>query len=321
VKAIVIRKYGSPDVLEVQEVDKPVAKDDELVVRVHALSMNPLDWHMMRGWPLIMRTQMGLRRPKNDRLGTDFAGRVESIGANVKDFKPGDEVFGQPWRSCAEYVCATESALVGKPANLTLEQASAVPVAGVTALQGLRDRGRIQPGQKVLIDGASGGVGTFAVQIARSFGTEVTGVCSTGNVEMVRGLGADRVIDYTKEDFTRGAARYDLILDNTGKRSLTSLRRALVPNGTLVLIGGGDGHWFAPLPRWLLAKVLSRFVGQRLVTHVAATNRADLLVLKGLIESGKVTPVIDRTYPFGDTSAALRYLEAGHARGKVVVTV
>jgi NADPH:quinone reductase-like Zn-dependent oxidoreductase len=319
-KAIAQDVYGSPDVLELREIEKPVVADGEVLVRVHAASVNPADWHYMRGQPYIARIAFGLPQPKEKVRGSDLAGQVEVVGKNVKGLEAGDEVFGCCPRAFAEYVCAAENRFVRKPAGATLEQAAAVPIAGVTALQGLRDHGRLQSGQKVLINGASGGVGTFAVQIAKSFGAEVTGVCSTQNVDMVRSIGANRVIDYKREDFAESGEHYDLVLDTVG-RSLSGCRRALTPNGTLVLIGGSAGRWIDGLGGVVKARALSPFVRQRLVSFVARVNNEDMVVLKDLMGAGKVTPVIDRTYPLSETPEAIRYLEAGHARGKVVITV
>lgn len=320
-KAIVCPRYGSPDVLELKEIDLPVAEDDQVLVRVHAASVNPLDWHRMRGQPYIMRAGEGRTRPKSPGLGADLAGTVEAVGGNVTHVRPGDEVFGMSQRTLAEYVCVSEQGLAPKPANLTFEQAAAVPVAAITALQGLRDKGRIQPGHKVLINGSAGGVGTFAVQIAKSFGAEVTGVCSTRNVDLVRSLGADQVVDYTQDDFARRGQRHDLILDAVGNRSLWDFRRSLTPKGTLVFAGGGGGRLLGPLSRPLRALVLSPFVGQRIVFFMANRSRDDLIFLKELIEAGKVTPVIDRSYPLSEVPEAIRYLEQGHAQGKVVITI
>ena len=321
-KAIVYDKYGSPDVLELKEIDKPAVGDDQVLIRVRAASVNPLDWHFMRGRPFFLRIKAGLRKPKVIRLGVDAAGTVESTGGNVRRFKPGDEVFGGCTGAFAEYACASEKALAPKPANLTFEQAAAVPIAALSALQGLRDKGRIQAGQKVLINGAAGGVGTFAVQIAKAFGAEVTGVCSTRNVDMVRSIGADRVIDYTQEDFTRNGQRYDLILDSVGNYSLSAFRRALTAKGTLVMVGGPDkGRWIGPMAGMLKVVVLSRFVSQKLLPFLAKRSHEDLVFLKDLLETGKVTPVIDRRHPLSDVPEAIRYLEEGHARGKVVITV
>ena len=322
-KAIVYREYGSPDVLGLQEVAKPVPKDDEVLVRVHAAALNPLDWHLLRGLPYIVRPTAGWLKPKRNIPGVDVAGIVEAVGRNVTEFQPGDEVFGEKSRACAEYVCGSEKLFVRKPANLTMEQAAAVPVGAVTALQALRDKGRVQPGQKVLINGASGGVGTFAVQIAKSFGTDVTGVCSTPNVELVRSLGADHVIDYTRENFTRSRQRYDLIVDNVGNHSLMALRRVLAATGTLVVVGidPSKGNWIGPLVRMLGAQVLSRFGSRKLGFMLTDMKREDLLFLTELIEAGKVTPVIDRRYPLSEVPDAIRYLETMRARGKVVITV
>ena len=322
-KAITYHTYGSPDVLEFQEVDEPVVNDDEVLVRVRAASANPRDWHLMRGLPSIMRLRFGLRRPTSSLLGSDMAGRVEAVGKNVTRFRPGDEVFAHVLAGgFAEYTCVPEDFLGLKPANLTFEQAAAVPLAALTALQGLRDHGRIQPGQKVLIIGASGGVGTFAVQVAKAFGADVTGVCSTRNVDMVRSIGADHVIDYTQEDFTRSGQRYDLILQLAGTRSPSDCRRALTSKGTLLLSSGeSDGRWIGPIDRIIKAVVLSPFVGQRLAPFLARQSREDLQTVRELIEQGKLSPVIDRTYPLSEVPEAIRYLEEGHARGKVVITV
>jgi NADPH:quinone reductase-like Zn-dependent oxidoreductase len=322
-KAIVYHEYGSPDVLELQEVDKPVVKDDEVLVRVRAASANPADWHFMRGLPYVMRPQSGLRKPKSSVLGRDIAGQVEAVGKDVTGFRPGAEVFANVEAGgFAEYTCVAEDLLVLKPANLTFEQAAAVPLASLTALQGLRGAGRVQPEQKVLIIGASGGVGTFAVQIAKSFGADVTGVCSTRNVELVRALGADHVIDYTEADFTQSGRKYDLIFQLAGTRSPSDCRRALTSKGTLVLSSGeSGGRWIGPVDRIITAAVLSPFVSQRLGTFLTKANKDDLQFLKELIETAKVKPVIDRTYSLSQTPKAIRYLEEGHARGKVVITV
>jgi NADPH:quinone reductase-like Zn-dependent oxidoreductase len=320
-KAIVYSHYGSPDVLQCEEIEKPAAGDDEVLIKVHAASVNPLDWHFMRGRPYLLRIMAGLRKPKMTRLGVDVAGQVEAVGRNVTQFKPGDEVFGNCRGAFAEYVCTSERALVVKPHNVTFEQAASVPVAGFTALQGLRDKGQIQPGQKVLINGAAGGVGTFAVQIVKSYGADVTGVCSTRNVEMVRSIGADRVIDYTQEDFTRSEQRYDLIFDSVGNRSLFALRRVLNPKGIYVVVGGPDGRWIGPLAGLIKTLVLSPFVSQKLVMFLARGGKESLTVMRDLIESGEVTPVIDRRYRLSEVPEAIRYLEKGHARGKVVITL
>jgi len=321
-KAIVYCDYGSPDVLELEDVEKCVPGDDQVLIRVRAAAVNPLDWHYMRGTPYVARMEMGLRKPKVIRLGIDYAGTVESVGGNVTQFKPGDEVLGGRTGAFAQYVCVrADRAVVLKPANLTFEQAAAVPVAAITALQGLRDEGKLQPGQKVLINGASGGVGTFAVQIAKSFGADVTGVCSTRNVDLVRSIGADRVIDYTRENFTTSGQRYDLILDNVGNHSLLDLRRALAPEGSYVMVGGPSGRWIDPLPRAFGALVLSWFVPQDMGMFVSNLNKEDLTILRDLMQAGKVTPVIDRRYTLSEVPAAIRYLEEGRARGKVVITV
>jgi NADPH:quinone reductase-like Zn-dependent oxidoreductase len=322
-KAITYHEYGSPDALEFEDVDAPVVKDDEVLVRVRAASVNPRDWHFMRGVPYFMRAQAGLRRPKSSLLGSDVAGQVEAVGTAVTRFHPGDEVFAHVQEGgFAEYAAVPEEALGLKPANLTFEQAAAVPLAGLTALEGLRDQGRVRPGQKVLIIGAAGGVGTFAVQLAKHFGADVTGVCSTRNLELVRSIGADHVIDYTREDLTQGGQRYDLIFQLAGTRSPSDLRRALTPKGTLLLSSGeSDGRWVGPMDRILKALVLAPFVSQRLSSFLAKSTTEDLQVLKELIEAGKVSPVIDRTYPLNEVPEAIRYLEEGHARGKVVVTV
>jgi NADPH:quinone reductase-like Zn-dependent oxidoreductase len=321
-KAIVYTEYGPPDVLRLTEVAKPVPKDDEVLIRIHAASVNPLDWHFMRGTPYIFRVQAGLRKPKDTRIGVDVAGRVEAVGRSVTQLKPGDEVFGACRGAFAEYVCTSGRALVVKPDNVTFERAASTPVAALTALQALRDKGHIQPGQKVLIHGAAGGVGTFAVQIARSFGADVTGVCGTRNVDMVRSIGADRVIDYTQGDFTRSGQRYDLILDMIGNHSLSDYRRALTQEGSLVLVGGpAKGRWLGPLTGMLKAVVLSPFVSQKLLLFLTRSSKEDLTVVQKLLEAGKVTPVIDRSYPLSEVPDAIRYLEEGHARGKVVITV
>jgi NADPH:quinone reductase-like Zn-dependent oxidoreductase len=321
-KAITYHRYGSPDVLELEEVDAPVPRDDEALVRVRAASVNPRDWHYLRGLPYIMRP-VGLRRPKDGGLGSDMAGQVEAVGRAVTRFRPGDEVFAHVLKGgFAEYTCVPEDALGPKPANLTFEQAATVPLAALTALQGLRDHGQVQPGQRLLIIGASGGVGTFAVQLGKLFGAEVTGVCSTRNLDLVRGLGADHVIDYTSEDFTEHGPRYDLIFQLAGTRSPSACRRALTAKGKLILSSGeSDGRWIGPIDRILAAVVLSPFVSQRLAPFEARQSRQDLEILKELIESGRLSPVIDRSYPLRETPEALRYLEEGHARGKVVITV
>jgi NADPH:quinone reductase-like Zn-dependent oxidoreductase len=320
VKAIVYHRYGSPDVLECEEIEKPIPRDDEVLIKVRAASVNPLDWHFMRGMPYFVRLMTGLRKPKITRLGVDVAGQVDAVGRNVTQFKPGDEVFGACRGAFGEFVCTSESALVVKPDNVTFEQAASVAVAALTAIQGLRDKGQIRPGQKVLINGAAGGVGTFAVQIAKSFGADVTAVCSTRNVDMVRSIGADRVIDYTQEDFTRGTQRYDLIFDLVATHSLPAYRRVLTPNGTCVL-AGGPTKVRSILTLAFEVLVLSRFVSQNFVMFVAKLNKEDLTILRDLMEAGKVTPVIDRRYKLSEVPQAIRYLEEGHARGKVVITL
>jgi len=322
-KAIVYRCYGSPDVLRFEDIEKPSPADDQLLVKIRAASVNPLDWHYMRGTPYLVRTDSGLGKPTDPRLGVDFAGTVEAVGKNVKRFKPGDEVFGGRDGAFAEYVAVREErAVVLKPANVTFEQAASVPIAGITALQALRDKGQIHPGQKVLINGASGGVGTFAVQIAKSFGAEVTGVCSTRNVPLVQSLGADHVIDYTREDFTSGTQHYDLILDNVGTHSLLEYKRVLNPKGIYVMIGStAIGNWFAFLATPIEAQILSPFVSQKFGMILAELNHKDLTILGDLMQSGKLTPVIDRRYKLSEVPAAIAYLEQGHARGKVVISV
>ena len=324
-KAIVYCDYGLTN-LKLENVEKPTPNDDQILVRVRAASVNPYDWHFIEGTPYIMRAMgVGLRKPKDTRLGVDFAGTVEAVGKNVTQFKPGDDVFGGRGGAFAEYVCPRANRAVAlKPASLTFEQAASVNIAGITALQALRDKGQIQPGQKVLINGASGGVGTFAVQIAKSFGADVTGVCSTRNVDLVRSLGADHIIDYTKEDFAKGDQRYDVILDNVPNHSLSECRRILNPNGKYVMIGGGgpnDNRWIGPFGRVIHTMVLSPFVSQKMGMMMADANQKDLTVLGDLMQSGKVKPVIDRTYKLSGVPDAIRYLEQGHARGKVIITV
>lgn len=324
-KAIVYCDYGSPAVLQLRDVQKPVPGDNEILVKVRAAAVNALDWHFMEGTPYIMRIGSGLRKPKVIRLGIDFAGTVEATGKDVKRFRPGDPVFGGRTGAYAEYVTVREDrAVVGMPANLTFEQAAAVPIAATTALQALRDEARVQPGERVLINGASGGVGTFAVQIARSYGAHVTGVCSGTNAAMVRSLGADETIDYTRQDFTQGGRQYDVIIDNVANRSLSEVRRVLAPTGRYVQIGGGgprDGIWLGPFPRIAATLVLSRFVSQKMGMLMAELRQSDLTVLRDLMQAGKVTPAIDRRYPFRQAAEAVRYVEAGHARAKVVVTM
>jgi NADPH:quinone reductase-like Zn-dependent oxidoreductase len=324
-KTIVQDEYGSPDVLKLRDIGKPETEDNEVLVHVHAAGVNPGDWAIMSGLPYIARPVYGLRKPKNAVRGTDVAGTVEAVGTGVRRLQPGDEVFGLCsglGGAFAEYASVSEDALALKPTNLSFEQAAAVPMAGLVALQALRDHGGVRAGQKVLINGASGGIGTFAVQIAKALGTEVTGVCSTRNVDLVRSIGADHVIDYTWEDFTQKDQRYDFILDNVANHSLSDLRRALTPTGTLVPNGGGfDNHWFASGGRVISAHVLNRFVSHRLRPFVVSPKFEDLLVLKEMIETGKMTPVIDRTYPLSETSQAIGHVGEGHAQGKVTITL
>lgn len=313
-RAIVYQKYGSPDDLELQEVDKPTPADGEVLVRIHATSANPLDWHFLRGTPFVVRAMAGLLKPKHQILGADVAGRVEAVGGKVTQFQPGDEIFGcgNPLGAFAEYLCLPEKGVVLKPANLSYEQATAVPVAALTALQGLRDKGQIQPGHEVLINGAAGGVGTFAVQIAKAFEAEVAGVCSTRNLEMVQSIGADRAIDYSKEDFTRTGERYDVILDLVGNRSGSDYKRALHANGILVAAASES----VLRTQWMVMTG-----GKNMVSMLTKPNHKDLGFLKDLLETGKVSPVIDRSYALSEVAEALRYLEKGHAQGKVVITV
>jgi NADPH:quinone reductase-like Zn-dependent oxidoreductase len=324
-KAIVYCDYGLTN-LKLEDIERPVPNDDQVLVRVRAASVNPYDWHFIEGTPKIMRAMgVGLRKPKDTRLGVDYAGTVEAVGKNVTQFKPGDEVFGGKTGAFAEYVCArADRAVALKPPSLTFEQAASVNIAGITALQAVRDKGQVQPGQKVLINGASGGVGTFAVQIAKSFGADVTGVCSIRNVDLVRSLGADRVIDYTKEDFAKGEQRYDVILDNVPNHSLSECRRVLTPNGKYVMIGGGgpnEGRWIGPFGRVIHTLLLSPFISQKMGMMMADTNQKDLNVLADMMQSGKLKAVIDRTYKLAEVPEAIRYLEEGHARGKVVISV
>jgi len=322
-KSIVHRCYGPPELLRYEDFPKPIPADNEVLVRVHAASVNPLDWHHLEGTPYIVRIDAGFGKPDNPRLGVDFAGTVEAVGKDVKRFKPGDEVFGGRFGAFAEYVTIREErALALKPSNVTFEQAASVPIAAITALQALRDKGQIHAGQKVLVNGASGGVGTFAVQIAKSFGADVTGVCSTRNVDMVRSIGADHVIDYTREDFTQGAQRYDLILDNVGTHSLLEYKRVLNPQGIYVMIGSTTpGNWLGFLAAPIEGLLLKPFMSQKFGMMLAELNKEDLAMLADLMQSGKLTPVIDRRYKLSDTPEALRYSEQGHARGKVVLTV
>src|ERR1700737_2378427 len=326
-KAIVQERYGTSEVLELRDIDKPVIGEGEVLVRVRAAGVNPADWAIVGCLPCIARPIYGRGKPKNRVRGTDVAGEVEAVGASVTRFRPGDAVFG--WcghlgGAFAEYVSVSEDALVPKPANLTFEQAAAVPMAGTVALLAVRDYGKVQAGQKVLINGASGGVGTFAVQIAKSLGADVTGVCSTRNVDLVRSLGADHVIDYTKEDFAKGAERYDVILDNVPNHSLSECRHILSPKGKYVMIGGGgpnDSRWVGPFGRLIHALLVSPFIGQEMGMMMADANQKDLTVLADLMQSGKVKPVIDRTYKLSEVPAAIAYLEEGHARAKVVITL
>src|SRR5207248_8334931 len=324
-KAIVYSDYGLSN-LKLENIEKPVPNDDQILVKVRAASINPYDWHFVEGTPYVMRAMgVGLRKPKEIRLGVDFAGTVEAVGKNVTQFKPGDEVFGGRDGAFAEYVCRRAvGAVAPKPAGLTFEQAASINIAGITALQGVRDKGKVQPGQKVLINGASGGVGTFAVQIAKSFGAEITGVCSTRNVELVQSLGADHVIDYTKEDFAKGDQHYDVILDNVGNHSLSEYRRLLTPNGIYVLIGGGgvnEQGFLGGLAKALNAAIYSRFVKQNMGMMMADPSTKDLTLLADMVQSGKIKPVIDRTYKsLSEVPEAIRYVEEGHARGKVVIT-
>jgi NADPH:quinone reductase-like Zn-dependent oxidoreductase len=325
-KAIVHCDYGLAN-LKLADIEKPTPADDQILVRVHAVSVNPYDWHFVEGTPYVMRAMgVGLRKPKDIQLGVDFAGTVEAVGKNVTQYKPGDDVFGGREGAFAQYVCRRAMGSVApKPAGLTFEQAASINIAGITALQGVRDKGKVQPGQKVLINGASGGVGTFAVQLAKNFGAEVTGVCSTRNVELVQSLGADHVIDYTKEDFTKGDQKYDVILDNVANHSLSECRRALTPNGIYVLIGGGgvnEQGFVGALGKALNAAIYSRFVKQKMGMMMADPSTKDLTLLADMMQSGKIKPVIDRTYKsLSEVPDAIRYLEQGHARGKVVVKV
>lgn len=322
-KAIVQDGYGSPDVLELREIDIPTPGDDQLLVRVHAAGVDPGVWHLMAGEPYMIRLGMGFRGPKEPVKGMDVAGTVEAVGKDVTGFKPGDEVYGADLGAYAEYACVSAGRCAPKPANLSFEQAAAVPVSGCTALQGLRDKGRLRPGQKVLVIGAGGGVGTFAVQLAAAIGADVTGVCSAAKADLVRSIGASAVIDYAREDFVDGERRYDVILDTAGNRPLTAMRRALTPAGRLVIVGGeGGGRWTGGfLERMARASALSLFAGRKLMGLSAKVNQKDLLILQNLIEAGKVTPIIDRTYPLGEAAAAIRYMHEGRARGKVVITV
>jgi NADPH:quinone reductase-like Zn-dependent oxidoreductase len=321
-RAVVYHRYGPPDVLQFEEIKKPTAGDNEVLIRVRAASVNPYDWHFMRGEPYLLRLMAGPRKPKYTQLGVDVAGEVEAVGRNVTHFKPGDHVFGMCRGAFAEYARAAESAVVMKPENVTFEQAASVGIAALTALQGLRDKGHIQPGQNVLVNGAAGGVGTYAVQIAKAFGADVTGVCSSRNVEMVRTIGADRVIDYTREDFTRNGQRHDILLDCVGNRSLAACRRVLSPRGIYVGAGGTAGRWMiGPLVGSITAPALSLFGSRKFVSLLAKSSKEDLTLMHELLKSGKVTPIIDRQYTLSEVHEAIRYLEEGHARGKVVISV
>ena len=322
-KAIVQDSYGSADVLELRDVDKPKPGDDEVLIRVHAAGVDPGVWHLMTGLPYLVRVMgFGIRKPKIRIRGSDVAGTVEAVGRNVTQFKEGDPVYGTCDGSFAEYACAKAERFAPKPANLSFEQAAAVPISGMTALNGLRDAGKIQSGQNVLIIGAAGGVGTYAVQLAKAFGAVVTGVCSTSKAELVRAVGADEVIDYTREDFTDGTRQFDLILDTAGRRPLSHLRRALTPQGTLVIVGGeGGDRWLGGFQRQIFAPVRSRFSQQKLLGLISKERQRDLLTLKDLIEEGKLTPVIGRTFPLSEAPQAIRYLEQGHARGKAVLRI
>jgi NADPH:quinone reductase-like Zn-dependent oxidoreductase len=322
-KAIVQDTYGSADVLELRDINRPVAGDNEVLLAVRAAGVDPGVWHLMTGMPYLLRVLgFGLRKPKVPTRGRDVAGRVEAVGKNATRFKPGDEVFGTCEGSFAEYATAREDRLAHKPTSLTFEQAAAVPISGWTALQALRDAGEVKAGQHVLVIGAAGGVGTFAVQLAKAFGAEVTGVCSTTKTDLVRSIGADHVIDYTREDFAKGPQRYDLILDIAGNRSLSRLRPVLAPKGTLIIVGGDSGgKWTGGIGRSLRAALLSPFVGHRLRGFISKETGADLEVLTEHIEAGELTPVIDRSYPLGEAAKAIRYIEGGHARGKVVLTL
>jgi NADPH:quinone reductase-like Zn-dependent oxidoreductase len=320
-KAVVYRDYGPPDVLGLEEVAKPVPAENEVLVRVRAASVNPYDWHFMRGEPYLLRLGAGLGRPKIQRLGADVAGEVEAVGSKVSPFKPGDEVFGTCRGSFAEYACAREASLAIKLAGVTFEQAASLPIAAITALQALRDKGHIQPGHQVLINGASGGVGTFAVQIAKSFGAHVTGVCNASKVETARSLGADHVIDYTRENFTQSDERYDLILDNAGNHRLSDIRKVLTPSGTYVMAGGTSSRWFSFMIRPLTAAVMTLLVRQNLTMVLAKINKEDLAALGELVQCGKVKPMIERRYPLCEVAEAVSYVEMGHARGKVVIVV
>jgi len=321
-KAIVQYEYGSPDVLKLEDVEKPIPDADEVLVRVRASSVNPYDWHIMRGTPYLVHMQMGLFKPKVTIQGADMAGEIVAIGTDVTDFEPGDEVFAETRRSFAEYVCVRQDRLAQKPANVSFEEAAAVPLAGLTALQGLRDKGHVRPGDRVLVNGASGGVGTFAVQIAKSLGAHVTGVTSTKNVDMVRSIGADEVVDYTREDFTQSGDRYNVIFDTIGNHTLSDTRRVMASDGKYVAVGKSEmGDWVGPLSMLFGVLIASIARKQKMVPLLAKTSKDDLEILSRLVEDGHVTPVIDRHYELAEVAEAIRYLEQGHASGKVVITV
>ncbi len=320
-RAVRYERYGPPEVIQLRQVETPAPADDEVLVKVQAASVNPLDWHSMRGLPYVARLQLGVRKPSRGMLGADLAGIVETVGGSVTGYRMGDEVFGTAVGTLAEYVAVPQGNLAPKPPSIGFGAAAAVPVAGLTALQSLRDKAGLESGHRVLVNGAAGGVGTFAVQIARSFGAEVTGVCSTPNVELVRSIGAYEVVDYNRDDFARTGHRYDLILDAVGNRPISDLRRALAPSGTLVMIGPGAGKWIGPMMLMLKAATWSRFVDQRMLWFLSQHSHDDLVALSDLIEAGKVSPVIDRTYRLAEVAEAIAYLEEGHARGKVVISV
>ena len=318
-KAIVYEKYGTPDVIQLKDIEKPTPNDDEVLIKIHAASVNAYDWHFLTADIFLIRLMSGgLLKPKNTRLGADMSGRIETVGKNIKQFQPGDEVFGMVKGSFAEYTCAPESALALKPVNASFDEAAAIPMAAITALQGLRDEGHIQAGQKVLINGASGGVGTFAVQIAKSFGAEVTAVCSTRNLEQARSIGADYVIDYTKEDFTKNGQQYDLVFAANGYHPLSAYKRALTPKGIYIMAGGSMAQIFQSM---LFGSMMSETGGRKMAGVSAKRNQNDLVFIKELFEAGKVKSVIDKQYPLNEAAEALRYLGAGHARGKVVISM
>jgi NADPH:quinone reductase-like Zn-dependent oxidoreductase len=321
-QALIYPCYGSPDVLQLESIEKPIPSDNEVLVKIKAAGVNPLDWHYLRGSPYIMRLGTGLGAPDETRLGVDFAGTVEAVGKNVKQFKPGEDVFGGKTGAFAEYVTIAEDrALTHKPVNVSFEQAASVPISAITALQALRDKGQLQPGQKVLINGASGGVGTFAVQIARAIGAEVTGVCSARNAEMVRSIGADHVIDYKQANYTESSQHYDLIIDMVGNHSLSDNRKVLTPEGIFVIVGGGSGNWLGPLLGPIKASIYSPFVGQEFSLLMAQLRKDDLKTLADLMLTGQLVPVIDRRYSLSEVPAALRYSEEGHARGKIIINM